>query len=277
MTASPDPVDIVEQAVLARYAEPRPRHMLVIGICGPQGSGKSTLTGQLEERMGAQGLRVATLSLDDLYLPHQARKVLAETVHPLLATRGVPGTHDVALGIATLDALDRGEPTALPRFNKGADSPIPQEEWPVIGNGVDVLLFEGWCVGARPGEEAALAEPVNALERDDDADGRWRRGVNEALAGPYQTLFGRIDFQILLAIPDFGWVRDWRVEQEHTSRRLLTAAQRPQDKLMSDEQIARFIQFYQRLTMHAVAEMRGRADLVLDLGSRREVLSVTAN
>lgn len=277
MTASPDPVDIVEQAVLTHFAEARDRHMLVIGICGPQGSGKSTLTGQLEERLEARRLRIATLSLDDLYLSHEARKALAQTVHPLLATRGVPGTHDVRLGIATLDALDRGEPTALPRFNKGADSPIPREEWPVIDHDVDVLLFEGWCVGARPQDEEALAEPVNALEREEDIDGRWRHGVNDALAGPYQALFGRIDFQILLAIPDFGWVRDWRVEQEHTSRRLLSAAGRPQDKLMSDEQIARFIQFYQRLTMHAVAEMRDRADLVLELGQQREVLGVTAN
>ena len=73
---------------------------LVVGICGAQGSGKSTLTAVLRKLLEMRGLRVASLSLDDLYLTRGERRELAARIHPLLATRGVPGTHDVELGKA---------------------------------------------------------------------------------------------------------------------------------------------------------------------------------
>ena len=81
----------------------------VVGICGAQGSGKSTLVAALAERLAEEGIAAATLSLDDLYFTRAERLRLASEVHPLFATRGVPGTHDIALGLGVLDALARGE------------------------------------------------------------------------------------------------------------------------------------------------------------------------
>ncbi|MET0292391.1 MAG: kinase, partial [Steroidobacteraceae bacterium] len=114
---------------------------LVVGICGAQGSGKSTLTAALSAQLGAAGLRVAGLSLDDLYLTRAERQRLSRTVHPLLATRGVPGTHDVALGTSTFARLGEGGAVALPSFDKGVDDRRPRDAWPRVSGPVHVILF----------------------------------------------------------------------------------------------------------------------------------------
>lgn len=262
-------LDRVEDLLRCRMVSVKLRPF-VLGICGAQGSGKSTLADGLAARLSASGLRVAVLSLDDLYLTRAEREVLARDVHPLLATRGVPGTHDVALGLSVLDGLAQEGPTLLPRFDKAVDTRAAvgvRVEGPV-----DVVLLEGWCVGAVPQDEAALAMPVNVLERERDADGRWRRHVNDCLGGDYQRLFARIDALVLLAAPDFAIVRDWRCQQEEGLRARLRQEGKPTDQTMSDAQVATFIQFYERLTRHILNEMGTRADLVLRLDRDRGLL-----
>ncbi|HEY0504822.1 MAG TPA: kinase, partial [Lysobacter sp.] len=133
----------------------------VYGICGLQGSGKSTLAAQLAAMARSRGLRVAVLSVDDLYFGRGERRRLARRVHPLLATRGPPGTHDVTLGCVTLDALRAGTPVALPRFDKPADTRLPPSRWRRV-EAVDLVLFEGWFLCTPPQDEAALREPINA-------------------------------------------------------------------------------------------------------------------
>ena len=196
------PSDVVCEAVAGWLDERAP---LVVGVCASQGAGKSTLCREAKARFEARGRRVAVLSLDDLYLSHAARAELAARVHPLFATRGVPGTHDVALGARVLDALRAGGTARLPRFDKASDDPLPQSDWPDAA-APDLILFEGWCVGVPAQAASALAAPVNALERDEDADGVWRRAVNDALAGPYAELWARIDRLVFLAAPDFDTV-----------------------------------------------------------------------
>jgi D-glycerate 3-kinase len=240
----------------------------VAGLTGPQGSGKSTLAAKLPARLGAAGLRAAVLALDDLYLTRAERQQLAADVHPLLATRGVPGTHDVALGLEVLQSLTTARQTRVPSFDKGADDRRPYAAWRRLEGPVDVVIFEGWCVGARPQSAEALTDPVNALERDRDPDGVWRAYANAALAGPYQALFGGIGLQALLLAPGFEAVLGWRRQQEHELRTTRG------DVGQSDAEIAVFIQHYERLTRHIAAEMPARADLVVRLGALREVVRV---
>jgi D-glycerate 3-kinase len=242
------------------------RGPLVVGLTGPQGSGKSTLAAKAPERLAAAGLRAAVLSLDDLYLPKADRQRLAADVHPLLATRGVPGTHDVALGLEVLDRLASAGRTAVPSFDKGVDDRRPPSAWPIVDGPIDLVVFEGWCVGARPQPEAALAAPVNDLERSRDPDGVWRHYVNAALAGPYQALFGKIGFQALLQAPSFDVVLGWRLQQEHDLRA------RSPGKGQTDAEIAVFIQHYERLTRWIAEEMPGRAEAAVQLGLQREVV-----
>ncbi len=256
--------DLIETALATRDAS----GPLVVGICGAQGSGKSTLAAELATRVA----HTFVLSLDDLYLTRAARIQLASEVHPLLRTRGVPGTHEVELGLRVLDALDRGLDAPLPRFDKATDDRVARDHWPVARGDTRVLLLEGWCVGARPQTDAALVEPVNALERREDADGRWRRGVNASLAGDYQRLFARIDRLVLLAAPDFSIVREWRAQQEHALR-ATAGANAP--GVMDDAELDRFIAHYERLTRHVLTEMPGRADLTIRLdASRRSVSAI---
>lgn len=239
--------------------------LFVLGICGAQGSGKSTLVADLAQRLAAAGLRVATLSLDDLYLAKAARQALAGKVHPLFATRGVPGSHDDALGLATIDALARGEPAALPRFDKGRDDRAPERDWPRAPADTQVMLLEGWCLGAAPQPAADLALPVNALEADEDPDGTWRGHVNTALARDYPALWARIDRLIFLAAPDWEVVAEWREQQEAELRQRAPAA-------MSPAEVTRFIQHYERLTRWMLAELPDRADLSLRLDHARRVI-----
>lgn len=244
---------------------------VTIGLCGAQGSGKSTAAMVTASLLQALGLKTAVLSLDDFYLTREARTVLAAEVHPLLRTRGPPGTHEVELCESVLDGLREPGEVRLPRFDKARDTRRPEREWEPFAGPADVILLEGWCVGARPQLAATLAAPVNALERDEDPDAAWRTYVNDALAGSYQGLFARLDLLALLQAPGVEVVLDWRVEQE---RKLRARVGPDAPGLMSDAQVARFIAHYERLTRHILAEMPGRADLVFALDRHRQLLAV---
>jgi len=262
MTTQPEPAgdaaNLIEAALSPRLAG-ADRMPFVLGICGAQGSGKSTVAALLAGRLRAAGRNCAVLSLDDLYLDGARRAALAAAVHPLLRTRGVPGTHDPALGLALIAALGRAETVPLPRFDKAADAPGRPE--PHHGP-AEVVIFEGWCVGARPQEAAELIAPVNALEREQDADGVWRRWVNDQLAGPYRALFGRIDMLVLLAAPGFEVVAKWRFEQER-------GAGGP----MSEDEVHNFVEYYRRLTQHCLRHGPEWADMTIRLDAHRQFRS----
>jgi D-glycerate 3-kinase len=254
----------IVDAVLSWQAAGAP---LIIGICGPQASGKSTATAQVAAHLADQGLAVGVLSLDDLYLGRAARAELAARIHPLFATRGVPGTHDVALGMDVFAKVRARQQVTLPRFSKGLDEPLPTADWPLL-EPCDILLFEGWCVGARPQDDAALVDPMNALEQDEDGEGIWRRAVNAYLSGETGVLFSAIDRLIYLRPPSFDIVYQWRCEQEH---QLIASGHAP--AAMSDAQIKRFVAHYERLTRHMIDDLPARADLMVQLGPNREVIS----
>ena len=235
----------------------------VYGICGLQGSGKSTLAAQLAAMARSRGMRVAVLSVDDLYFGRGERRRLARRVHPLLATRGPPGTHDVTLGCATLDALRAGTPVALPRFDKLADTRLPPSRWRRV-EAVDLVLFEGWFLCTPPQDEAALREPINAVERDEDADGTWRRYCNEALARDYPALWSRIDRLLFLQPPGFETVPQWRWQQEQAMQARRRAAHG-----MSRADIDRFVALFERVSRQALRTLPGIADRTLRLDAQR--------
>lgn len=260
---------------LARWiaAQARPGAMLVVGINGAQGSGKSMLTALLQHLLvHAHGMRAAALSLDDFYLTRAERQRLAREVHPLLATRGVPGTHDLALlqrALHGLRVLRAGESLSLPRFVKARDERAPEGEWVRCEGPVNIVLLEGWCVGTPPQATDALVAPVNALEAQEDADGRWRRYVNERLATDYAALFGQLDRLLFLQAPDFAAVAPWRLEQEAGN----AAAAPDGHALMDAAALDRFIAHYERLTRHALRVLPARADVVLSLDRCRQVVA----
>lgn len=243
---------------------------LLLGINGAQGSGKSTLAKALDIICRQQfGWRVAVLSLDDLYLSRAARQKLARQVHPLFATRGVPGTHDVALGIRTIAALRAaggGDTVCLPRFDKANDDPVTPALRETVRGPFDLLIFEGWCLGATPQKESELAAACNELERREDSEGIWRHYVNRQLAEVYPPLFAGIDCRIFLQVPDFEAVLRWRWEQED----LLRTTRAGEAGLMDRSALNRFIQHFERLTLHQLITQPAISDtvFVLDHGHR---------
>ncbi len=225
----------------------------LIGIAGAQGSGKTTLARAVSEALGG-----VQLSLDDVYLTKAERAELAAEVHPLLAVRGPPGTHDLTLLQAVIDDLRAGARTALPAFDKLADDRVTG---PLIDGLPRAIVIDGWCLGATAQAPAALAEPINALERDYDQDGRWRRWINGRLAGDYAALFAGFDLIIHLAAPGFETVLDWRCEQEEG---LLDRPLPPGRRA----ELARFIQHFERITRHMLAG-GCRADMTFRLDANR--------
>jgi D-glycerate 3-kinase len=224
-----------------------------IGLCGAQGSGKSTIAAATAAYLEANGLKTAVLSLDDFYLGREARNWLAGQIHRLLQVRGPPGTHDVALACAVLDSLRGDNETPLPRFDKAIDERAPRSQWPILQGRADVVMLEGWCVGARPEPGDRLRTPVNRLEREDDPTGAWRGYVNRQLGDGYQALFGRLDRLVLLQAPGFEVVRGWRTEQEAKLRSRTGRG-------MTDGEVGRFVQHYERLTRWILEEMPDRVD-----------------
>ena len=257
--------NIVEQRwrpLAAQIANWRAQHEspIVVGVNGAQGSGKSTLCTFLADALlPEENLKTAVLSLDDFYLPKHARLKLAEDVHPLLATRGVPGTHDAVSLAAAIDDLRAGETVTTPVFDKGSDDRSAQTR--KITGPVDVILVEGWCVDAPAQDDVALENPINALERNEDPDGVWRRYVNKRLKTDYKDLFSRLDRLIMLRVDSMESVFENRLRQE----RKLRAARPDARNIMSDEEVARFIQHYERITRHCLDRLPMSADIVIDL------------
>ena len=239
----------------------------VFAIAGLQGSGKSTLAAQVADLAEKRGLRVAVLSIDDFYLGRDRRQRLARDVHPLLTTRGPPGTHDLDLAQETMESLRAGRATRLPRFDKLADDRLPAAQWPTTERRCDFVLLEGWFLKTSPQNSDDLIEPINALERDEDPDGSWRKWCNAALANDYPRLWRTIDALWFLQGPGFGVVPEWRWQQEQT----LQAAD-PDRTAMTRADVGRFVQFFERVSRQALRTLPAIADKTVSLDEQRRPL-----
>ena len=245
----------------------------IIGINGCQGSGKSTLADYLCTVV-AERLEVTTvsLSLDDFYLTKSERIQLGSTVHPLLETRGVPGTHDVQLAIDCIKSLVAGKKTVITRFDKSIDDRAAAESLKTVKGKVGLIVIEGWCLGAKPENAEQLSQPINNLEEQDDRDAIWRNYVNDAIRDNYQPLFNLADQLIMLQAPSFDSVFNWRLEQEQKMvKRLEKEGIANRSGVMSKQQILRFISYFQRVTENILNEMPQRADHLFKLGKSREI------
>jgi D-glycerate 3-kinase len=226
----------------------------VIGISGAQGTGKTTLSSLLVQFAKEQGVIAGAVSLDDYYLSQQQRGVLAAEIHPLLAMRGMPGSHNIRQAIADVQAVLQGLPVALPRFDKAQDQPTaalePQQ--------FSLLIVEGWCLGLTAQSIADLEQPINLLEKSEDRTLSWRHFVNQQLAGQYQQYWSLLSSLIWLKAPDWPTICRWRAMQEHQLRQ-------QRGKGMNDAELERFMQTFQRLTEHSFLVLPQRVDLVVEL------------
>lgn len=243
---------------------PRP---FVLGVSGAQGSGKSTLCAKLARAMSSQtGLSILTLSLDDLYLTRAERQRLGKRVHPLCAVRGLPGTHDTALGHQLFDQLAEAQEdtvTHIPRFNKATDDRVPPQDFDAFIGRPDVIFFEGWCVGATPGH--AWQGPINDREARDDPDGVWTRWTEAMLKKHYLSLWNRIDALVMIRVPSFEFVAEgrWRQEQKLLKRLQTQGRTYAASHVMNQEQVKEYVALFERKTRQLLEELPIHADAVV--------------
>ena len=255
----------------ATVNETAQRRPMLIGLSGLQGSGKSTFARQLADVGQTRGVAIHVLSLDDFYLGRRDRMRLARDVHPLLATRGAPGTHDLDLLRDTIDALGHASaraPVRIPRFDKGRDTRVAPSRWHRIECAPQLIVLEGWCIGIPEQRATALASSINALECEHDSGGQWRHWVNVQLSQHYARLWQRLDSLMVLDAPNFDVVSRWRGEQEDSLCR--RGALHAMDRAGLHE----FLMHYERLSRHALRELRARADLRVVLREDRSVTRI---
>ena len=247
----------------------------VIGLTGGQGSGKSTISNILKIILKESfSLKTVIFSIDDFYKTLKQRENMSKNISPLFTTRGVPGTHDTKMLLSTIKALKktRFKKILIPKFNKGFDDRTSKNKWLRVNKKPNIVIFEGWCVGAEPQKKKDLLVPVNALEKHEDKKKIWRNRVNNELKKDYKKVFKLLDKIIFLRVPSFKHVFKWRLLQEKKLR--ITSKGK---KTMSDNQIKNFIMFYERLTKHMLKKLVYKADTVIKIDTKHRLKSIKFN
>ena len=238
----------------------------IIGLAGGQGAGKSTVTGILKFIFKKKyGLNLCCFSIDDFYKTKAERRKMSKKIHPLFLTRGVPGTHDLGLINKTIKKLKtkKFKTVLIPKFDKSIDDRLKKNKWQKIKNRPNIIIFEGWCVGARHQKDIELKNPLNLIEKTYDLNLVWRRTVNYYLKNQYKKLFNKLDKLIYLKAPDFDWVFRWRLHQEEKMK--LTSKDK---KIMSKSEVRNFIMYYERLTKHMMRDLKNISDLIVYLDTK---------
>ena len=246
---------------------------LFLGFSGGQGSGKTTVVKILKIILKKFFKRkIYVSSIDDFYKTLKDRNEMSYTTHSLFKTRGVPGTHDVNLINKFFYFIKKKKfkKTKLPKFDKSIDDRLKKKYWFNIKERPEIVILEGWCVGARPQSISLIKKPVNILEKYEDENLIWRKHVNEKLKREYKKLFAMIDYYIFMKIPNFNMVFKWRLLQEKKLRKKL----RFKKKIMSYSEIKRFIMFYQRITLQMIKDLSKSASIVMLLSKNHEIKKV---
>lgn len=215
---------------------------LVIGLSGPQGSGKSSVVKAVaNELRAASKLNVVEFSLDDCYLTHDDQVKLAATGNTLVSQRGLPGTHDIPLCVDTLKSLIDQKATDVPQYDKSAFSGqgdrVPRSEFIKTTPPYDVILFEGWCVGFTSVNDGELEERWNGstgpLKRHRLDHAKY---VNDKLK-QYDDIWNMFDGFVHLDAESISYVYDWRLQQEH-------GLIKEKGSGMTDDQVRAFVDGY---------------------------------
>ena len=243
---------------------------LFLGLSAGQGSGKTTMANILSIILKIFfKKRVCIISIDDFYKTLKNRKQMAKEKHPLLITRGVPGTHDINLIKNFFISIKnkKFKIIKLPRFNKSIDDRFKKKYWSRVDKKPEVIILEGWCVGAKHESNSSLKKPINILEKNEDQNLIWRKFVNNELKKEYKTVFSMIDHFIFIKVPNFKMVFKWRLLQEVK----LKKKTHYKNKIMSYNAIKRFIMFYQRITLQMIKDLSKSASVVMFLKKNHQI------
>jgi len=211
--------------------------VIIQGILGLQGTGKTTLSTILRLLLNELGYHTVTLSIDDLYKTYSDRQQLQKD-DPRLVWRGPPGTHDVEIGIELLDQIREGKsPISIPRFDKSAFNGMGDRATPeIINEKIDILLFEGWFIGVQPVAESVFQSPPSPITTE--ADRQFAKDNNRRLE-TYLPLWNRLDGLIILSPVDYRLSQRLRKEAE---QKMIAQGKSG----MSEAEIDQFVEYFWR-------------------------------
>ncbi len=245
-----------------------------VGLAGGQGTGKTTISSLIKIILIKYfKLKVFRISIDDFYKTRKERIKLSKRIHPMLLTRGVPGTHDInmMLNFFKKSKIKKFKRLKLPTFNKATDDRFNKKNWYDLKNKPDVIIFEGWCVGARSEGHNSLKRSINSMERIKDHKGIWRKYVNQQLKSKYKNLYSQLNCLIFLKAKNFSLLQKWRLKQE---RKLgLKSKNKIKSKVMNKEEVLNFMQTYQRITQNMFRNTPNYASIIFNLSSNHQIKS----
>jgi len=243
-----------------------------VGLAGGQGTGKTTISSIIKIILEKYfKLKVFKISIDDFYKTRKERIALSKKVHPMLLTRGVPGTHDISmmLDFFKKSKAKKFKSMKLPNFNKAIDDRFPKNKWNKINKRPDVIIFEGWCVGAKSEKNNTLKKTINSLEKAKDQKQIWRKYVNNQLKSKYKNLYSQLNCLVYLKAKNFSLLQKWRLKQE----RKLWVKSKVKSKIMSKGDVLNFMQTYQRITQNMFRNMPKYASVIFNLNSNHQIKS----
>ena len=245
-----------------------------VGLAGGQGTGKTTSSSLIRIILIKYfKLKVFRISIDDFYKTRKERISLSKRVHPMLLTRGVPGTHDINMMISFFRKVKnkKFKKLKLPTFNKAIDDRYNKNKWYNLKEKPDVVIFEGWCVGAKPEKNISLNKAINTMEKTRDKKKIWRNYVNQQLKSKYKNLYSQLNCLIYLKAKNFNLLQKWRLKQE---RKLLQKSRKNSKlKIMDKEDVLSFMQTYQRITQNMFKSMPKYASIILNLNTNHQIKS----
>ena len=250
----------------------------IVGLSGGQGSGKTTISSIISIILRKYfKLNVFTISIDDFYKTRKERFLLSKRIHPSLMTRGVPGTHDINM-ILDFFKIVKGKKfrsLKLPKFNKVTDDRYNKKSWYSLKKKPDIIIFEGWCVGAKAEKNNTLKKSVNSMEKLKDTKLTWRSYVNEQLKTKYKQLYDQLNCLLYIKSSNFTLLKKWRIKQETKLR--IKNKRSNKFKIMSDQEVINFMQTYQRVTQSMFKYVPKYASIILNLKSNHQIKSVIYN
>ena len=245
-----------------------------VGLAGGQGTGKTTTSSLIKIILIKYfKLNVFRISIDDFYKTRKERISLSKRVHPMLLTRGVPGTHDInmMLNFFKKSKSKKFKRLKLPTFNKAIDDRFSKKHWYDLKIKPDVIIFEGWCVGAKSEKNDTLKRTINSMEKTKDQKQIWRKYVNDQLKTKYRKLYSQLNCLIYLKAKDFSLLQKWRLKQE---RKLWIKSKKSLNtKIMSKQDVLSFMQTYQRVTQNMFRYMPKYASIIINLNSNHQIKS----
>ncbi len=247
----------------------------LIGLTGGQGTGKSTISNILKIILKeAYKLETVIFSIDDFYKTLQEREEMSKKINSLFLTRGVPGTHDTKMLFKCITNLknNKFKKSVIPVFDKSIDNRSSKSKWLKVKKKPNIVIFEGWCVGATAQKNKDLNLPINKLEKQRDNKKIWRLKVNSELKKNYKKIFELIDKLIFLKVPSFKYVFKWRLLQEKKLR--ITGKG---NKTMTNKQIKNFVMYYERITKHMLKTLPKKANAVISIDDKHRLKTIKFN